>query len=285
MKLVAYEYEDHAGLGVWQGDHVIDLASLTLLADARSFIYGGPESWQEARRMVEDGQGRSVPIEAVRLRAPITNPQKIIAIGLNYMDHIREQKGVVPERPLVFAKFPSAIIGPGDAICWDPQVTAQVDLEVELGVVIGRQAKNVPLAEALDYVFGYTVLNDVSARDLQYSDKQWVRAKSLNTFCPIGPVIVTADEIPDPQNLKIKSSINGFVMQDSTTHEMIFGVRELIADLSRFFVLEPGDIIATGTPDGVGVFRKPQIFLKDGDHVVVEIEGIGRLENVARFIS
>jgi len=150
---------------------------------------------------------------------------------------------------------------------------------VELGVVIGKRAKSVPVTQALDYVFGYTIINDVSARDLQFSDRQWVRAKSLDTFCPMGPVIVTKDEIPDPQQLELRTFLNGEIVQNSSTAEMIFSVAELISFLSHSFTLEPGDVIATGTPDGVGVFRKPPVFLKHGDRLVLEIEKIGRLEN------
>jgi 2-keto-4-pentenoate hydratase/2-oxohepta-3-ene-1,7-dioic acid hydratase in catechol pathway len=155
------------------------------------------------------------------------------------MDHCREQNIPVPERPLVFAKFPSSVIGPSEAIRWDPELTQQVDYEAELGVVIGRQAYRVELDKALDYVFGYTIVNDISARDLQFSDGQWVRGKSLDTFCPVGPALVTADEIPDPQSLKIRCRINGQLLQDSSTSEMIFSVRELIAYLSRSFTLHP----------------------------------------------
>jgi 2-keto-4-pentenoate hydratase/2-oxohepta-3-ene-1,7-dioic acid hydratase in catechol pathway len=158
-------------------------------------------------------------------------------------------------------------------------LTQQVDFEAELGVVIGKPARNVDLDKALDYVFGYTIVNDVSARDLQFSDQQWVRAKSLDTFCPVGPAIVTADELPDPQVLPIRCALNGEYMQDSSTAEMVFSVRELIAYLSRSFTLQPGDLITTGTPHGVGLFRDPQVFLKDGDRVEVAIGGIGRLVN------
>jgi 2-keto-4-pentenoate hydratase/2-oxohepta-3-ene-1,7-dioic acid hydratase in catechol pathway len=220
-----------------------------------------------------------ISLSSVHLLAPLPRPGKIVCVGLNYMDHCREQNVKVPERPLLFAKFATAITGPYDPVMWDPALTCQVDFEVELGVVIGRTARLVTEETALDYVFGYTVANDISARDLQFSDVQWVRGKSLDTFCPIGPAIVTADEIPDPQVLALRTTVNGVILQDSNTAEMIFGVRELIAFISRSFTLEPGDLILTGTPHGVGVFRNPQVFLKDGDQVVVEVENIGRLEN------
>jgi 2-keto-4-pentenoate hydratase/2-oxohepta-3-ene-1,7-dioic acid hydratase in catechol pathway len=205
-----------------------------------------------------------------------------VAIGLNYMDHCREQSVPVPDRPLVFAKFTSSIIGPGEDIVWDPGLTQQVDYEAELGVIIGKSARNANMEQALDFVFGYTIVNDISARDLQFSDGQWVRSKSLDTFCPLGPVIVTADEIPDPQSLSIRCLVNGRYLQNSSTSEMIFGVKQLIVYLSKSFTLEPGDLVTTGTPNGVGVFRRPQIFLQDGDIVTVEIEDIGQLMNRAR---
>ncbi|WP_298007316.1 fumarylacetoacetate hydrolase family protein [Anaerolinea sp.] len=218
----------------------------------------------------------------VKLKAPLSNPGKIIGIGLNYRDHCREQNVPIPERPVVFAKFSSSIIGTCEDICWSVEVTQQVDFEVELGVVIGKTARNVAPQEALNFVFGYTIVNDVSARDIQFRDRQWVRAKSLDTFCPMGPWIVTSDEIPDPQRLHLSTKLNGVTMQDSSTSEMVFSVAELISFLSHSFTLQPGDVIATGTPDGVGVFRKPPVFLKDGDFLHMEIEDIGVLENTCR---
>jgi len=188
----------------------------------------------------------------------------------------------VPKAPLVFAKFPSTVIGPGADISWDRSLTDQVDYEAELGVVIGRRARNVSEAEALDHVFGYTCVNDVSARDLQFGDGQWVRGKSLDTFCPIGPWLVTADEIPDPQALRIECLVNGETLQSSTTANMFFGVRQIIAHCSRAFTLEPGDVIATGTPSGVGVYKNPKRFLHDGDEVTIRIERIGDLTNRCR---
>jgi 2-keto-4-pentenoate hydratase/2-oxohepta-3-ene-1,7-dioic acid hydratase in catechol pathway len=216
----------------------------------------------------------------IELDAPIQTPSKIVAVGLNYMDHCREQKVEPPKAPLLFAKFPSSIIGPGMSIRWDPKLTDQVDFEAELAVIIGKRATRVARESALDFVFGYTALNDVSARDLQFSDRQWVRAKSLDTFCPIGPLIVTKAEVPEPNGLRIACRVNGSTYQNSTTAEMIFTVPQLIEYVSQAITLEPGDIIATGTPDGVGMFRSPQVFLKDGDIVEVEIEKIGILQNM-----
>lgn len=269
-------------LGALVDDRVIDLAALGLPGTMLDFIRAGEEVWAQAAVRCHASDAPSAPFKSVQLLAPLSNPPKLIAIGLNYMDHCREQHVPVPERPLVFAKFASSIVGPGDAIVWDPALTQQVDYEAELAVVIGRPARNVSKESALDHVFGYTIINDISARDLQFTDKQWVRAKSLDTFCPMGPFIVTADEIPDPQLLSIRCLVNDQVLQNSSTAEMIFGVKELIASLSRSFTLEPGDVISTGTPDGVGVFRKPPVFLKDGDVVKVEIERIGRLTNRAQ---
>jgi 2-keto-4-pentenoate hydratase/2-oxohepta-3-ene-1,7-dioic acid hydratase in catechol pathway len=282
MKFVTYSDGSTAKLGALVNERVIDLAALGLPTTMLDFIRAGAEVWAQAAARCSASEAPSVPLASVRLLAPLSNPPKLVAIGLNYMDHCREQNVPVPERPLVFAKFASSIVGPGDAIVWNPALTQQVDYEAELAVVIGKRARNVSQDAALDHIFGYTIINDVSARDLQFSDKQWVRGKSLDTFCPMGPFIVTADEIPDPQALSIRCLVNDQVLQNSTTAEMIFGVKELIAYLSQSFTLEPGDVISTGTPDGVGVFRKPPVFLQDGDVVKVEIERLGRLTNRVR---
>jgi 2-keto-4-pentenoate hydratase/2-oxohepta-3-ene-1,7-dioic acid hydratase in catechol pathway len=221
----------------------------------------------------------------VTLAAPVGQPGKVVAIGLNYRDHAQEQGAPLPKAPLIFAKFTTSITGPYDPIEWDAALTEQVDYEVELGVVIGKKARKVSEADALDYVFGYTIINDVSARDLQFGDRQWVRGKSLDTFCPVGPVIVTREEIPDPQALKVRCLVNGSVMQDSNTAQMVFGVKELVSYCSQAFTLEPGDLIATGTPSGVGTFRKPPFYLKDGDVVRTEVERIGSIENICKVIK
>jgi 2-keto-4-pentenoate hydratase/2-oxohepta-3-ene-1,7-dioic acid hydratase in catechol pathway len=206
----------------------------------------------------------------------IQRPGKIVAIGLNYMDHVRESKMEPPKRPLVFTKFTTSIIGDGERIEIPRRLTERVDWEVELAAIIGTTARNVPVEDALSHVSGYTIANDVSARDLQFADVQWVRAKSLDTFCPLGPKVVQLD---DPQNLKLITRVNGEVMQDSNTSEMIFGVAELISFCSESFTLDPGDVILTGTPWGCGEFMEPQRHLKDGDIVECEIEGIGVLRN------
>lgn len=226
--------------------------------------------------------GQALHFSTDLLTMPLSNPSKIMAIGKNYADHARETKSDIPERPILFAKFTTTIVGPNDEVTWDPALTAKVDFEAELAVVIGQTARRVSEAEALNYVFGYTCANDVTARDLQKGDGQWVRGKSLDTFGPMGPWLLTADEVPDPQNLAIRCRVNGQTMQDSHTSKMIFSVAYLISFLSQAFTLLPGDIILTGTPDGVGAYREPPIFMKDGDEMVVEIEGIGRLVNRCR---
>jgi 2-keto-4-pentenoate hydratase/2-oxohepta-3-ene-1,7-dioic acid hydratase in catechol pathway len=214
----------------------------------------------------------------------VPRPGKVIAIGRNYPDHVAEQAGApVPPAPLIFAKWSSSVIGPGDEIRWDPALTSQVDYEAELAVVIGRPARRITDAEALGYVLGYTCLNDVSARDLQFGDGQWIRGKSLDTFCPMGPALVTTDEIPNPDDLAISCTVNGERLQSARTSEIVFGVARIISHCSQAFTLEPGDVIATGTPAGVGVFRKPPRFLGDGDQVTISIEGIGDLVNVCRL--
>jgi 2-keto-4-pentenoate hydratase/2-oxohepta-3-ene-1,7-dioic acid hydratase in catechol pathway len=281
MKLVTFEISGHRGVGALNNEGVIDLTAAGLPASMREFISAGEAALLKAAVV----SAPLHPLEAVRLLAPVPDPQKVIAIGLNYMDHCREQNVPVPAKPIVFTKFPSSIIATNEAIRFDPSLTNQVDWEAELGVIIGKRARHVRREDALSYVFGYTPLNDVSARDLQFGDRQWVRGKSLDTFCPFGPAITTADEVPDPQALRIYSRVNGVTMQSSATSEMIFPVDELIAFLSNAFTLEPGDVIATGTPDGVGVFRNPKVFLHDGDRVEIEIEKLGVLTNPVEEFS
>lgn len=242
-------------------------------ADLRALIARGPEAVAAA---VADAS--TTPLSGGRPVAPL-RPGKVVAIGLNYLDHIREAGVEAPTQPLVFAKFPSSVIGPEDEIVVDAAITERADWEVELAAVIGRRLRNVSVEEALDGVFGYTVANDVSARDVQFGDGQWVRGKSLDTFCPVGPSIVTADEIADPQALKLTTRVNGETVQDSSTAEMVFGVAELIAFCSRSFTLEPGDLLLTGTPWGCGEFMDPVRSLHPGDVVETEVEGIGTLRN------
>ena len=218
-----------------------------------------------------------VPESEVKITRPFL-PSNVICVGLNYREHALESNLPLPKQPVLFAKWTTSVIGPGDAIVLPPD-TQEVDYEAELAVVIGQKCRSVSSDRALDYVAGYTCMNDVSARDFQRNDGQWVRAKSQDTFGPIGPYLVTSDELTDPQSLGIRCTVNGQRLQDSTTSDMIFNIRELIAFISRGIALQPGDLITTGTPQGVGFARKPPIFLKDGDEVVVEIDGIGKLSN------
>ena len=208
---------------------------------------------------------------------PIERPQKIICVGLNYRDHAEEQGVPLPEWPILFSKWPNTLIGPGDPIVL-PTISEQIDYEAELGVVIGKRVKGASPDNALEAVAGYLCLNDVSARDLQFGDKQWVRGKSPDTFCPIGELVPAAD-VPDPQALPIRAILNGEVMQDSNTANMVFGVADIVSFITQVITLEPGDLIATGTPAGVGVFRDPPVFLKAGDEITIEVEGLGSLTN------
>jgi 2-keto-4-pentenoate hydratase/2-oxohepta-3-ene-1,7-dioic acid hydratase in catechol pathway len=222
------------------------------------------------------------PLSELRLLAPIPRPGKVVAIGRNYRDHAVESGSEPPPAPLIFAKFPTSVVGPRADIRWNTGLTTQVDYEAELGVVIGRRAREVSPRDALSFVLGYTCLDDVSARDLQFGDGQWTRGKSLDTFCPTGPVVVSGDEIGDGADLAIRCFVNGEERQSARTSDLYFGVAEIVSHCSQAFTLDPGDIIATGTPAGVGAFRKPPVWLADGDEVVVEIEGIGRLVNRCR---
>jgi 5-carboxymethyl-2-hydroxymuconate isomerase len=240
--------------------------------------------WPEVREELEAAAATAlgddpVALEPGALDVPLRRFAKVACVGLNYADHIRETGMEPPAQPLIFAKFASSIVADGEPIRWADGLTTQVDWEAELTVVIGQRMADVTPEKALDGVFGYTVANDVSARDLQFADVQWVRAKSIDSFCPLGPVVVTADEFGDPQQKRILSRVNGQVMQDSNTSEMIFSAAEIISFLSRSCTLEPGDLILTGTPWGVGGFRTPPVFLEAGDVVEVEVEGIGVLSN------
>ncbi len=262
-------------LAVVDGDRVMRL-SLDDIATVDALIAAGPDAWAEAATAVE---GDGEPLQPGMLDAPLKTPSKIACVGLNYHDHCRETGMEPPERPLIFAKFTSSLLGPDASIEWPQGLTDQVDWEAELAVVIGRRIRHASEQEALDAIFGYTAANDVSARDLQFADQQWVRGKSLDTFCPVGPVIVTPDEFGDPQDKRLLARVNGETMQDSTTAEMIFGVAQVVSFLSEACTLEPGDLILTGTPWGVGGFRDPPIFLAPGDRVEIEVEGVGVLAN------
>jgi 2-keto-4-pentenoate hydratase/2-oxohepta-3-ene-1,7-dioic acid hydratase in catechol pathway len=255
-------------------------------------IREGRDAWARLATRITKAAAGDVPAPAryaadvVRWHAPIARPSKnIVCLGLNYSDHIMEgarargREAKIPEHPVFFTKSPSSVNGPFDPIPFDPKITTQVDYEVELGVVIGVGGRNITRANALDHVFGYTVINDVSARDLQMRHLQWFKGKSLDGFCPMGPVVVTTDEFGNPQTKKIGTRVNGVQKQNSTTANMIFPVDVIIEVLSQGMTLEPGDVIATGTPEGVGLGRTPQEWLTDGDMVETEVEGIGVLRN------
>ena len=271
MRLMTFRYHDDIMVGVQEGDAVLPLP----WRDVKALIESGMEQAREAA-----AAAHPLPLSEITPLAPILKPGKIVAVGLNYLDHCLEQGKTPPETPTIFTKFSTAVNHPNGEIRWDPKLTSQVDYEAELAVVIGKRAFRVSEEEAYEYVAGYTCLNDVTARDLQWADKQWVRGKSLDTFAPMGPVMITSDELPDPHTLAIRCWVNGELRQESHTNQLIHTVPKLIAFCSHAFTLEPGDIITTGTPGGVGVFRDPPTFLQPGDEVVVEIEKIGRLRNV-----
>jgi len=304
MKIVRFSQNGHAPrLGCFLGqDRVVDLAAscaaylagrgvvrAEAIADAlfpqstRGFLEGGVAT-QEMLGTVLDAakagkfQPVAHPVGAVRLHAPIADPGKLICIGLNYKDHAAETGNPIPKEPPIFPKWANAILDPGEPIL-RPRGSKQLDWEVELGVVIGRTARYVTKEQALDYVFGYTIVNDASARDFQFITSQWGAGKIADTFAPVGPYIADRSEIPDPHVLSLKTWVNGNLMQDGTTRNFIFDVRYLVNFLSGIITLSPGDLIATGTPAGVGMGRKPQVWLQPGDTCRMEITGLGVLEN------
>ena len=254
-------------------------------------IQAGPAAWKSTVAAVQSRLSEanaSVAVhrpEDVRWHAPIPRPLKnIVCLGLNYVSHVRETTHAdrpvkLPDVPIFFTKAATSVSGPHDSIPWDRSATEQVDYEAELGVVIGAGGRNIGRSDALSHVFGYTIVNDVSARDLQFGHKQWFKGKSLDGFCPMGPVVVTADEFGDPQNKRITLRVNGETRQSATTADMLFPVDAILDYLSRGMTIEPGDIIATGTPEGVGLGRTPPEYLDDGDEIETEIEGIGMLRN------
>jgi 2-keto-4-pentenoate hydratase/2-oxohepta-3-ene-1,7-dioic acid hydratase in catechol pathway len=289
MRLAQYEGTDGVvRLGALTDEGVVNLTSAAHIlglpggsfTDMASLLSAGESAMDQTRKLIEAlPQGTLIPTAQIKLRTPVPHPGKIVAVGLNYRDHSQEAGAKqVPTTPILFAKFNTSISGPEDPIVI-PEGDKQVDYESELAVVIGRKGKRIAASHAFDYVAGYMPLNDVSARTWQFADKQWVRGKSCDTFCPIGPYLTTRDDIPDPHALGIFARVNGATLQSSNTSKMIFRVPELIEFVSESITLEPGDIIATGTPEGVGVFRKPPIFLKPGDIVEIEIERLGVLRN------
>ncbi|MGB6563183.1 MAG: fumarylacetoacetate hydrolase family protein [Candidatus Binataceae bacterium] len=248
------------------GDRAMNAASDALKLIARLGADGARE------------RGLARPTESVRLRAPVPRATKLILVGLNYRDHAEEAGMKIPEVPTIFSKYANSVIGPGDAIKI-PKVSAMIDYEAEYAFVIGRAGRDIPPARAMDYVAGYTIVNDVSCRDYQMKTGQWMIGKTFDTFAPMGPYLVTRDEIADPHNLEISLNLNGQRMQHSNTRNLIFKTEYLIAFLSQVFTFEPGDVVSTGTPAGVGYARKPPVFMKAGDRVRIEVEGLGALEN------
>lgn len=288
MRLVTFRHGTGPRIGALEGNHVVDLHGVA--HDMIGLIEQGSSGLARAREAVATARGDAlIPLAAVSLLAPIPRPRKnIFCLGMNYAAHAiegaraRGAPEVLPEYPVVFTKAPTCVNGPDGVVPLHEDVTDQLDWEVELAFVISHRAYKVPQAEAMNTVFGYTVLNDVSARDLQARHQQFFLAKSLDGCGPIGPCIVTADEIPDPHALGLRLRLNGKMMQDSNTGDQIFKIPEVIAVLSRGMTLEPGDIVATGTPAGVGLGMKPQLFLKDGDGMEAEVDGIGVLRNTVR---
>jgi 2-keto-4-pentenoate hydratase/2-oxohepta-3-ene-1,7-dioic acid hydratase in catechol pathway len=286
-------------LGFIDGDYIVDAAAAAggrWPGDAPSsllaLIRQGPDAWHRMRDLSQTAPPVRHSLADIRWHAPIPRPAKnIFCLGLNYLAHAKEsaqargREAKIPEVPVIFTKAPTTANGPFDDVRVDRTVTGQVDWEVELGVVIGAAGRDIPGADALRHVFGYTVVNDVSARDLQQRHLQWFKGKSLDGFCPMGPVVVTADEFGDPQRKRLQSRVNGMTKQDANTADMIFPVAVILEWLSKGLTLEPGDIIATGTPEGVGMGRTPPEFLLDGHIVEAEVEGIGTLRNTVRDVN
>lgn len=310
MRYVRFEHGGTPRFGVEWEQYLVDVArvatalgleaAVAAVLDDRSvapeigWLAAGGNGLDVARSVVEaladhgDDAARIegvVPTDGSRRLAPIARPGKIVAVGRNYADHCLEQNQELPAKPLFFIKLATAVIGDGDAIRFDREATSRVDYEAELAVVIGRRGRDIAVNEAMQYVAGYTVVNDVTARDLQKADKQWSRAKGLDTFCPMGPCIVTADEVDNPHDLNVRSFVNGEPRQSSNTRHLIFDIPTLIHRLSQSVTLEPGDVLPTGTPGGVGCYLDPPVFLGEGDTVEVEVEGVGRLRNPVHEIS
>jgi acylpyruvate hydrolase len=285
MRLVTFSHDGQARLGALRPDtgdqQILDLnrADSRLPDNMLAFLQAGEPALSLARQALAVPAPAAVLARAaVKLKAPIPRPGKIICLGLNYRDHAAESNQPVPTYPVVFAKFANVVIGPGEAIVI-PKLTQEVDYEAEFGVVIGKRGRAIAEADALSYVAGYLPFHDVSARDYQHRTSQWVIGKTFDTFGPMGPALVTADEIPDPHSLDIRLRIGDEVLQSSNTRNLIFSVPQIIFHLSAVMTLEPGDVIATGTPGGVGASRNPKRFLKPGDVVRIEIERLGTLEN------
>jgi 2-keto-4-pentenoate hydratase/2-oxohepta-3-ene-1,7-dioic acid hydratase in catechol pathway len=281
VKLVSFLHGRAATprIGALRDQTIVDLTRVDpgLPADMLALLASGSIARAE-RALAAAGPEHAIRLADARLGPPIARPGKIMCIGLNYRDHARETNQAVPDFPTLFAKYSSCVIGPGEPIVL-PRLTKEIDYEAELGVVIGKRAKHVAEAEALEYVAGYVPFNDVSARDYQRRTSQWTIGKTFDTFGPMGPALVTADEVPDPHGLDIQLSIDGEVLQHSNTRELVFSVQQLISILSGVVTLEPGDLISTGTPSGVGAARTPKRWLRPGETVRIEIEKLGALSN------
>jgi len=304
LKLLSFTHHQEDRLGVLIADTIVDLPQAWAEFNKQTKLQSLPENQfptdvvsllsaeksiqQSCQQLIRWLQNSSFEVgstafvysrDSVKINPPVPNSGKIVCVGLNYADHCQEQNWEIPTSPVLFAKFPTCITGTNDLIQWPPESSQQVDYEAELAVVISKRASQVSAAQAYDYIGGYMIANDVSARDVQFADKQWVRGKSFDTFCPTGPYLVTQDEIGDPHHLFVKCRVNGELRQDSNTEHLVFKVPELIAFISKTSTLLPGDIICTGTPGGVGVFRDPPTFLQSGDVVEIEIDQLGHLKN------
>ncbi|MDD4802442.1 MAG: fumarylacetoacetate hydrolase family protein [Syntrophomonas sp.] len=292
MKFVSFYYGGEENVGILIDDYVMPINEITLLNNKKisSMLElietMNKELMHQLDKAVTDLQYRRIPLNSIKLLAPIPNPKRnIFCLGKNYAEHAREIEATkisdtgIPEYPVYFTKTANPAIADGDNIVFSDAVTGQVDYEAELAIIIGKKGTNIKPEEAEDHIFGYTIINDISARDLQVKHKQWFKAKSLDTFCPMGPVIADKREIPFPVDLKIQSRINGELRQDSKTGKMIFSIPHIVSDLSQGLTLIPGDIISTGTPSGVGMGYKPPRFLTEGDIVECYVEKIGKLTN------
>ena len=276
MRLVTFTTGSGPRAGVVVGDRIIDLVGAGY-ADVVSFLEAGDAGVVAVNDLVAN-PGETFSRAGVTLLAPIPQPPKFICIGLNYRDHAIESGMEIPTTPTIFTKYSNAVIGPGQPIEL-PSVSSQVDYEAEFAFVIGKRGKNIPAENWEEYIFGYTIVHDVSARDYQLATSQWTIGKTFDTFGPMGPELVAKDEIADPHNLRISLELNGQVLQDSNTSQFVFDIPALVEYLSKVMTLLPGDVVSTGTPPGVGMARKPPIFMKSGDDVKITIEGIGELCN------
>lgn len=292
LRLVTFDLlnqSQHAArkIGIQVDKHIVDItrADSSIPNDARSFLAGGTSLFTKTAKVVESGSHR-IPIGDVKIRAPIYNPEKVVCVGLNYRDHAKESNMAIPGEPILFSKFPNAIIGTGDTIV-KPRAVSELDYEVELVLVIGKEGRNISKADALKHVGGFTVGNDVSARDwqLKKAGGQWMLGKTWDTFAPIGPsilinpLLLNSNDSFNPNNLGVRCILNGQTVQSSNTKEFIFDIAAMIEYISRIVTLKPGDLIFTGTPHGVGMGRKPQLWMKDGDKVRCEIDELGAIEN------